>query len=68
MTATYDGRLISGKDGVWACCRMMDELVMMGMVYSSTRNVVMLRTQEKPKRGVAIMCCPFCGSEAEVKP
>lgn len=66
MTATYDGRLSVGPVGILACCRQMDVLALQGGVYVSTKGgQIMLKTSDKPKRGVSIAYCPFCGKGVE---
>ena len=65
MTATYDGKLAVTKDGISPCCRAMDICAMRRQVYVSTKGQMMLRSSEDPKKGMAMLCCPFCGARAE---
>lgn len=63
MTATYDGKLAVNDQGVSPCCRQMDYLSFAGMVYISSKGGhIMLKTNDKPKRGASISFCPFCGA------
>lgn len=63
MTATYDGKLAVNEQGISPCCRQMDSLVFSGIVYVSSKGrYMMLRTQDKPKKGVMFQYCPFCGA------
>lgn len=65
MTATYDGKLAVAKDGISPCCRLMDICAMRRQVYISTKGQIMLRSSEDPKKGLPMMCCPFCGARQE---
>ena len=63
MTATYDGKLAVNDQGVSPCCRQMDYLAFSGLIYISSKGGhIMLKTSDKPKRGVSIAHCPFCGA------
>ncbi len=62
MTASYDGKLTIGKDGISACCRAMDICALRRQIYVSTKGVMMLRSSDDPKKGMAMLCCPFCGA------
>lgn len=64
MTATYDGNLVCSKDGLEACCRTMDEWMVLKRVYRSTQGTLCLRIEER--KGSPIRVCPFCGAEVNV--
>lgn len=66
MTASYDGVLLVSKSGVSACCRDLDEAVMVGQIYRSTKGFLALRSMSG-KGGHQIAVCPFCGAKAVVQ-
>ncbi len=63
MTASYDGNLRVRKNCIEACCRALDRLVISGEVYVNTKGEMSLRIQERPRKGVTMIYCPFCGAE-----
>lgn len=65
MTATYDGRLTVTKDGISPCCRAMDICALRRQIYVSAKGQMMLRSSEDPKKGMPMVCCPFCGAKQE---
>lgn len=65
MTASYDGRLAAVKTDILACCRPMDICAMRRQIYVSTKGQLILRSSEDPKKGMPMMCCPFCGARFE---
>ncbi|MDO5853468.1 MAG: hypothetical protein Q4Q62_05345 [Thermoplasmata archaeon] len=64
MTATYDGKLIVSKDGIEACCRMMDKALFSGVVYKGTINKAPALAIKVGDKGARCVCCPFCGAQA----
>ncbi|WII06998.1 hypothetical protein PED39_05270 [Methanomassiliicoccales archaeon LGM-RCC1] len=71
MSVSYDRRLRYGTVSkvLEPCCREMDMCLLNGVIYMSAQkgkvHGLMMKIQDKPKKGYMFFMCPFCGARLQ---
>lgn len=71
MTYSYDHKLVFNTTSkvIEPCCREMDLSIINGVIYGSAVKGkvagLILKTQDKPKKGFMFFTCPFCNARLE---